>query len=64
VELEIEPEPTPQERVAIAKAIAAVEALVRPRDRGSWWRSGVAATLGSDEATGGERLAPAERRPR
>lgn len=40
MQLEIEPEPTPEEREALAQALAARSAP--PADpRGAWWREGV-----------------------
>lgn len=54
MELEITPEPTPEERAAIEQAIAA--ALERQPDGGAWWRAGMADLEGED---GGEPPSPA-----
>jgi len=49
VELEIEPEPTPEERTAIERALAAAWDGPRLEPRGAWWRAGLAEALsGSD----------------
>jgi hypothetical protein len=40
VELEITPEPPPEEREALERALARL--LEEPRDqRGAWWRAGI-----------------------
>jgi hypothetical protein len=40
MQLEIEPEPTPEEREALARALAARSAP-QLDPRGAWWREGV-----------------------
>jgi hypothetical protein len=40
-ELEITPEPSPEERVAIEKAVSEVLAEEPKRPGGAWWRAGV-----------------------
>jgi hypothetical protein len=53
VELEIEPEPTPEERAAIEQALAAAAPGRSGGDRGAWWQAGV------DEALSPEAGQPA-----
>ena len=44
MDVAIEPEPTPEEREAIERAVAALP--VAPADpRGDWWREGVRANV-------------------
>jgi len=40
MDLEIEPEPTPEEREALGRALASLPAG-RADPRGAWWREGV-----------------------
>lgn len=52
MQLEITPEPTPEERQAIEKALAALAARdgVRPGgDRGEWWRQGLRDAVGEHD---------------
>ena len=39
MELEIQPEPSPEERAALAEAVEAL--LAEPSDRSAWWREGI-----------------------
>ena len=58
VELEITPEPTPEERAAIQAALAELlGALSRPR--GAWWEAGVADAPDDDGGGDGLRTSPA-----
>ena len=45
---EIVPEPTPEEREAIERALGAARTAERA-DRGEWWRQGLRESLGWDE---------------
>jgi len=47
VELEITPEPTPEERAAIVAAIEALEAEAA-RGRGAWWEAGLRENVEDD----------------
>jgi hypothetical protein len=47
VELEITPEPTPEERAAIVAAIEALDAE-RPRGPGAWWEAGLRENVEED----------------
>jgi hypothetical protein len=59
VELHIEPEPTPAERAAIERALAAAGA--KPTEqRSAWWQAGVEEAL-SGEPGPAARDAPPER---
>jgi hypothetical protein len=49
VELEIEPEPTPDERAAIERALAALGGAAREDPRGAWWRAGLEDALSADQ---------------
>lgn len=49
MELEISPEPSPEEREAIARALALLSSGP-PDERGAWWREGV----GEDVSPEGE----------
>ena len=58
VELEITPEPTPEEGAAIQAALA--ELLGAPlRPRGAWWEAGVADAADDDDGGDGLRTSPA-----
>ena len=48
LEIEITPEPTPEEREAILKALAALPENGRP-PRGEWWRQGLREAVGEAE---------------
>jgi hypothetical protein len=49
VELEISPEPSPEEREALERALARL--LVEPDDpRSAWWREGIGENLSDQEA--------------
>jgi hypothetical protein len=41
VELEVEPEPTPEEQAAIEQALAAADPGLSGSTRGAWWQAGV-----------------------
>lgn len=41
MEIEVRPEPTPEEREAIARALARSLAPPPERERSGWWREGV-----------------------
>jgi hypothetical protein len=51
MELEIDPEPTADERTAIEQALApaGVDQERRPGRRGAWWRAGIDEALSSDD---------------
>jgi hypothetical protein len=47
MELEITPEPTPEEREAIERALTALSPDAERSPRGEWWRAGVEEAVGS-----------------
>jgi hypothetical protein len=47
VAFEITPEPTPEEREALERALEAVDGEA-PDPRGAWWRAGLRESLGSE----------------
>jgi hypothetical protein len=50
VELEITPEPSPEERQALERALARLlEEPERARERSAWWREGVCESLSEEE---------------
>jgi hypothetical protein len=62
MELEITPEPSPEERAALEQALA--EAAAEPGDpRGPWWREGLSAALDEDRSSFADGDGPTGRRP-
>jgi hypothetical protein len=48
MDLEIEPEPTPEEREALERALAGLPAAAAEA-RGAWWREGVRENVSAEE---------------
>lgn len=48
MDLEIEPEPTPEEREAVERALAGLSAETTDA-RGAWWREGVRENVSAEE---------------
>jgi hypothetical protein len=57
VELEITPEPTPEERAAIEAAVASLEDGQRETTT-AWWRAGLRDAVAGDEANSGPEASP------
>jgi hypothetical protein len=49
MELEITPEPSPEEREALERSLARLLEADGTGERGSWWRAGVAENLSPEE---------------
>jgi hypothetical protein len=49
VELEVTPEPSPEERDALERALAGLLEAEPPPPRGAWWRAGIEDALSLEE---------------
>lgn len=50
--IEISPEPTPEEREALLRALAALNGDADARETSAWWRAGILDAVGEEPEEG------------
>jgi hypothetical protein len=54
MELEIAPQPTPEERAAIERALRSIAASRGAQERGDWWQAGVRESVFDEDVSSSE----------